>query len=179
MSWQGSKLVNPEYIGIFIIMHFAAPIHKYCFRLLVFLLFPVTLLAQSRTQVYVTKFRPLADSLSGSYGIPSSIILGISILESGSGTSRNARLLRNYFGIVGKNNLLKTHGIRTRYKQYANDLESFVDFCRLLTKKKYYASLKGKTSAQDWVNAIAAAGYSEMPSVWKQRVMATIKKQRL
>ena len=101
------------------------------------------------------------------------------MLESGSGTSRNARLLKNYFGIVGKNNLMKTHGIRTRYKQYATASGSFVDFCRLMTRKKFYGSLKGSTNPQAWINAIAATGYSEMPIVWKQRVMSTIRKQQL
>ena len=101
------------------------------------------------------------------------------MLESGSGTSRNARLLKNYFGIVGKNSLLRTHGIKTRYKQYASDLESFVDFCRLMTKKKFYPSLKGTTQIQQWVRSIAAAGYSEVPVVWQQRVMSTIRKNRL
>ena len=146
---------------------------------LILLLIPCLLTAQPAAQRFVSKFRPLADSLSVAYGIPAAVILGISMLESGSGTSRNARLLRNYFGIVGKNNLLRTHGIKTRYKQYASDLESFVDFCRLMTKKKFYPSLKGTTHIQQWVRSIAAAGYSEVPVVWQQRVMSTIRKNRL
>jgi len=48
---------------------------------------------------FIKNFKPLADSLSEEYGIPASVILGISIIESGSGTSRNCKLLNNYFGI--------------------------------------------------------------------------------
>lgn len=146
---------------------------------LVIFLLPLLLIAQPPAQRYVSKFRPLADSLSVVYAVPASVILGVSMLESGSGTSRHARLLKNYFGIIGKNNLMRTHGIRSRYKQYASDVDSFVDFCRLMTRKKFYSTLKGTNDPQKWINAIAAAGYSEMPSVWKQRVMSTIRKQRL
>lgn len=136
-------------------------------------------MGQPAAQRFISTFRPLADSLSVAYGVPASVILGVSLLESGSGTSRNARLLKNYFGIVGRNNLLKTHGIRSRYKQYASDIESFVDFCRLMTRKKFYTRLKGNSSAQEWVKAISASGYSEVPAVWQQRVLTTIRKHRL
>ena len=71
------------------------------------------------------KYQPLADSLAAAYKIPSAVILGVAIIESGNGTSRNSRLLRNFFGIKGKNNLLKTKGIRSSYKQYRSDTASF------------------------------------------------------
>ncbi|MET0636279.1 MAG: glucosaminidase domain-containing protein [Chitinophagaceae bacterium] len=121
----------------------------------------------------------MADSLSSIYGIPTSIILGVAILESGSGTSRNARMLNNHFGIVGKNNLLKTKRVKSRYKQYPNVSASFADFCRLLSRRKYYARLKGTTDPKPWIDAIAAAGYSEAPVEWKKRITATIKKNKL
>lgn len=146
---------------------------------LIVLFFPLLLTAQSAANRFVSKYRPLSDSLSASYGIPASVILGISLLESGAGTSRNARLLKNYFGIVGKNNLLRTHGIRTRYKQYATDSGSFVDFCRLMTRKRFYTSLKDNSDPILWVNAISRSGYSEMPAVWQKRVISTIRKHRL
>jgi Bax protein len=54
-----------------------------------------------------------------------------------------------------------------------------VDFCRLISRKRFYPSLKGNKSIQQWVRSIAAAGYSEAPVVWQQRVMSTIRKNRL
>src|SRR5262245_30012189 len=97
--------------------------------LVAFLFTSAIALSQSK---YVRKYRPLADSLSSVYGVPTSIILGVAILESGSGTSRNCKLLNNHFGIVGKNDLLKTKRIKSRYKQYPDSLASYVDFCKLM-----------------------------------------------
>lgn len=132
--------------------------------------------AQSK---YVQKFRPLADSLSIEYGIPAAVMLGVAILESASGTSRNCKLLNNHFGITGKNKLLKTKGIKTRYKQYDNATESYIDFCNLLKKRKLYKKLKGNMDYKLWIDAISKANYSEVPAIWKQRVLATIKKNKL
>jgi flagellum-specific peptidoglycan hydrolase FlgJ len=128
---------------------------------------------------YIKKYRPMADSLSSVYGVPASIILGVAILESGSGTSRNCKMLNNHFGIVGKNSLLKTRNIKTRYKQYADSLASYVDFCRLMTKKKFYKKLKNSSDYKLWADAISKAGYSEVPVYWKTKVLETIKKNRL
>ena len=135
-----------------------------------------SLIAQSK---YVKKYRPLADSLSSVYGVPTSIILGVAILESGSGTSRNCKLLKNHFGIVGKNDLLKTKRIKTRYKQYRDSLASYVDFCKLMTKKKFYKKLKDNTDYTLWAEAISNAGYSEVPEYWKTKVVETIRKNKL
>jgi Bax protein len=146
--------------------------------LLVFFLFftAQSLFAQSK---YVKKYRPLADSLSSIYGVPASIILGVAILESGSGTSRNCKLLNNHFGIVGKNDLLKTKRIKTRYKQYPDSLASYVDFCKLMTRKKFYKKLRDNSDYKLWAEAISNAGYSEVPDYWKTKVMETIRKNKL
>ena len=121
----------------------------------------------------------MADSLSMVYGVPTSIILGVAILESGSGTSRNCKLLKNHFGIVGKNDLLKTKRIKTRYKQYNDSLASYVDFCKLMTKKKFYKKLKDSADYVLWAEAISASGYSEIPEYWKTKVVETIRKNKL
>ena len=128
---------------------------------------------------YIKKYRPLADSLSKEYGIPAAVILGIAIVESGSGTSRNCKLLNNHFGIAGKNDLLKTKGIRTRYKQYKDATASFVDFCKLQKKKKYYKRLKENKQYMPWLDAISKAGYSELPTVWKNKIITVIKRNKL
>lgn len=152
---------------------------RYCSMLFGMLLLSAVITAQSSTKNFIAKYRPLADSLSEAYGIPTAVILGVSILESGSGTSRNCRLLNNFFGIVGKNNLLKTKGIKTRYRQYPDATASFVDFCKLLAKKKYYKKLKGNMDYKLWTDAISKSGYSEVPAVWKQRINDTIRKNKL
>jgi flagellum-specific peptidoglycan hydrolase FlgJ len=146
------------------------------FLLLSFLAFFQVGQAQGK---YVKKFTPLADSLSAEYGIPTSVMLGIAIMESASGTSRNCKLLNNHFGVVGKNNLLKTKGIRSRYKQYPDALASYVHFCKIIAKKKFYKKLKGNKNYRLWADAISKAGYSEIPEIWKQRLLAIIKKNKL
>ncbi len=133
--------------------------------------------AQSRS--FVEKFRPLADSLSAVYGIPTAVILGVSIIESASGTSRNCKLLNNYFGIVGKNNLMHTRKIRTRYKQYPDATASFTHFCQVQSRKKYYKKLKGNMNYKIWLDHMSRNGYSEVPAVWKQRVTAAIIQNKL
>jgi len=134
--------------------------------------------AQS-TNTYIRKFKPVADSLGPVYGIPSAVILAVAVIESSSGAGRNCRLLNNHFGIVGKNNLHRTKKIKTRYKQYPNATASYIDFCRLMMRKKFYKRLKGNLNYNLWIDAISKSGYSELPSVWKQRVTGIIKKHRL
>lgn len=128
---------------------------------------------------YVEQYKSLADSLSEVYGIPVSVILGVAILESGSGTSRNSKLLNNHFGIVGKNNLLKTKGIKTRYRQFPDVASSYVYFCKLLTRKKFYPKLKDNMDYNLWLEAMIKAKYSEAPVEWKKRITSVIKKNRL
>ena len=47
--------------------------------------------AQKVTSNYIAKFLPLAITLKETWGIPVSIILGVSILESGSGNYASAK----------------------------------------------------------------------------------------
>jgi Bax protein len=82
--------------------------------------------AQSK---YIKQYKPIADSLSGIYGIPTSVMLGVAIIESGAGKSRNCKLLNNHFGVKGKNDLMKTKGIKSSYKQYTDGRASYVAFC--------------------------------------------------
>ncbi len=128
---------------------------------------------------YVKRYKPLADSLSDVYGVPTSVMLGVAIIESGAGKSRNCRLLNNHFGIKGKNNLQKTHGIKSSYKQYKDSRASYIAFCQLMTRKKFYSKLKGNKDHHAWLDAISKAGYSTVPDVWKRNITAAIRKHKL
>ena len=145
------------------------------------ILFIVLLADKSVAQAeeFIRKYKYLSDSLSKEFGIPSSVILAVAIVESGSGTSKKSILLNNYFGIVGRNNLIAQKRIKTRYKQYKSPSDSFVDFCNLQTRKKYYKLLKEEDDYRRWVLAISKAGYSERPEVWRKRILTTIKKYKL
>ena len=128
---------------------------------------------------YIKKYKPIADSLSKVYGIPSSVMLGVAIIESGAGKSRNCKLLNNHFGIKGKNNLMKTHGVKSSYKQFTSGRASYIAFCKLIAKKKFYPKLKGNNDHIAWLEAISKAGYSTVPDEWKRNITAAIRKHKL
>ena len=146
--------------------------------LFMLLLFSVSIQAVGQGK-YIKKYKPLSDSLSQVYGIPSAVILGVALVESSSGSSKTCRMLNNHFGIMGKNKLGKSKKFRTRYKQYPNAKSSYVDFCKVISRKKFYPKLKGNAIASEWVEAISKTGYSEKPDVWKKRIMDTILKYNL
>ena len=98
--------------------------------------------ASSAQSKYIKQYKPIADSLSEIYGVPTSVMLGVAIIESGAGKSRNCKLLNNHFGVKGKNDLLKTKGIKSSYKQYPDGRAFYVAFCKLMTRKKFYPKLK-------------------------------------
>jgi len=151
---------------------------RYKISLLFCLLFVLTG-ASAQTKAYISKYRPLADSLAAVYEIPMAVILGIAVVESSSGAGRNCKLLNNHFGIVGKNHLWKTKKIKTRYKYYPNATESYISFCRLMTHKKFYKKLKGNLNYKLWLTAISKSGYSELPSVWIPRITSIIQNYKL
>jgi flagellum-specific peptidoglycan hydrolase FlgJ len=150
--------------------------NRYGLLLLIPLFSFQTGIGQSR---YVKQYKPIADSLSRIYGVPTSVMLGVAIIESGAGKSRNCKLLNNHFGIKGKNDLLKTHGIKSSYKQFKDGRASYVAFCKLMTKKKFYSKLKGTTDHIAWLEAISKAGYSTVPEEWKRNITAAIRKHKL
>ncbi len=148
-----------------------------CLPFIAFILFSTSSVkAQSK---YVKEFRPIADSLSAKLGIPSAVILGVATLESGCGKSRNAKLLHNHFGMIGKNNWHQPNGKRSVYKLYDSPQSSYIEFANHLTRRKFYHRLKGNMNYKLWVDAISKDGYSEIPLIWKARVLKTIQKNHL
>jgi flagellum-specific peptidoglycan hydrolase FlgJ len=125
---------------------------------------------------YIDHYVPLARTLSTEYGIPVAIILGVSTLESGSGTSPNARQLNNFFGVTGKNSLKKRHSV---YKQYSGPEHSFRDFCDIVSRKKFYYGLKNNMNYNKWLAAMNHASYAGAKSVWIDRVTQIVKKYKL
>jgi Bax protein len=151
-----------------------------CF-LLIFMLgfFASTASARDLVKKYIRKHRSLTEKLSEEYGIPVSVITAIAIVESGAGASKNCKLLNNHFGIIGKNNLRKTKGIKSKFKQYEDEEASYRDFCEMVKRKKYYQKLKGNVNYEPWLTAMARAGYSTQPATWKKMITSAIKKYKL
>ena len=119
---------------------------------------------------FVDKYNPMAQELMEKHNIPASVILAISMLESGSGTSKLSRNKNNYFG-VKKGNV---------YRGYENDSASFKDFCEIISRKKYYDYLT-KNNIMDyniWITKIQSGGYS-VSKDWSTKVLFYIKKYKL
>ncbi len=152
-------------------------------RLLISSLLIVGFMAMSfagsaQNKSYISKYKAVAAVLAKSYGIPSSLILAVAAIESSGGKGPAARILNNHFGIEGHNEFVNKKGHSSRYKQYPNAFASYLDFCQLLTRKRFYQKLKNNPDCTAWVKAMSKAHYSEVPEEWEQKIfgmLATIK----
>ncbi len=136
--------------------------------------------ANAQNKCYISNHKIIASILSQRYGIPAQVILAIAAVESSGGQGPAAKVLNNHFGIVGKNSFINRRGHKSRYKQYNNALASYMDFCKLISHKRFYNKLKGNTDCTAWIKAISHCGYSEQPEQWEQKVfgvLSTIKTQ--
>ena len=127
-----------------------------------------------KSQTYFEKYQKLADSLETVYGIPSSIMMSIAYHESGGGSSSLARYSNNHFGIKGRN-----HKYRTSYRYFESDTASYQGFCELISKRWFYAKLKGNTDHNIWVNHIYKTGYAGNSTRWYGIVISIINKNKL
>ena len=135
--------------------------------------------ASAQNKSYISNHKIVASILSQRYGIPASVILAVAAVESSGGKGPTAVVLNNHFGIVGKNDFVNNKGHKSRYKQYNNELASYMDFCKLISHKHFYKRLKGNNDCIAWVKAIGNAGYSEQPEQWQQKVLGVLSGIRL
>jgi len=153
----------------------------FCRIIVLFMFFGGTCSAQIvHKKTFVEKHSALAVRLMNESGIPASIILGVAIVESGMGTSRNARLLKNYFGVKGKNNLHKTHkGHHSAYKQYPSVAASFRDFVRIVSAKKWFPEMGCNKTPHDWLVKLNHSGYAQAKGKWIADIEQSIRKYDL
>ena len=148
--------------------------------MLICVLLVQTAYPQQHKKRYLDKYEDLSVKLMNETGIPASVILGVGMLESAMGTSRNAKMLHNHFGIVGRNNLAKRHATyRSKYKEYKTDEDSYEHFVKILRKKKWYTELKGNTEYSLWLKHMNHTGYSTAGTEWIRRVTNLIKRYKL
>ena len=133
-------------------------------HLILFFLFFTGLVTQGSegTQEKIHRYKPYIDSLSQVYGIPTKLIIGVGICESGFGQSKQSIKQNNYFGLRGKYSRKK----KSSFKHYNRPEESMVDFCEVLASKKYYATLKGNQDPMKWTRAMAKARYAANAKRW-------------
>lgn len=134
-----------------------------------------TVSAQTAATRYVEAYKEAAIRTMNQHGVPASIILGIAIHESASGTSRIARYLNNHFGLKGSGG---PKPIPSAYKGYENVEDCYKDFVSFL--KRRYASLFTNETAdyRKWATTMGRGGYAAS-STWTSQVLGIIKKYRL
>ena len=128
----------------------------------IILFFQLSALAYQGTQEKIQRYKPFIDSISQVYGIPSKLIIGVGVCESGFGQSKQSIKQNNYFGLRGKYVRKK----KSSFKHYARPEDSMVDFCEVLASKKYYISLKGNPDPMKWTRAMAKARYAANEKRW-------------
>jgi uncharacterized FlgJ-related protein len=134
--------------------------------------------AQSVTQNYINENKDFSVELMNKYHVPASIILGVAIHESGSGTSKIARYLNNHFGIKGSNSSTK---IRSSYKGFEAVEDSYLYFIDMLQSRSKFKILFDKYSDYDfksWANGIQRGGYAASHT-WASQVIGLIKHYKL
>jgi Bax protein len=152
------------------------------FFLLFFILFlaPEMPFAQNPVQKYIDKYKDMATRMMEKHGIPVSVILGIAIHESGSGTSKNCVYLHNHFGMIaGKGKKQTPAGFASFYRYFETDSLSYEHFAQYIINRKFYPKLKGDMDYRKWLNAIGSAGYSANKQRWVGAVSLTIRRFKL
>lgn len=147
--------------------------------ILLFLFTTLVMRAQSAAEKYIEKYDSLALEVLYSYEIPASLVLGIALQESGAGTSKLCRINKNHFGVKGRTKSAKTKsGYSSQYRTFESDEAAYLHFGQMLSKKKYYSTLKGNMNYMKWLKAMKAANYATSPH-WVSHVEKMIKRYNL
>lgn len=130
------------------------------------------------TEDYIADHVDVAQDLMRDHKIPASIILAVAIHESAAGNSRIAQHLNNHFGVKGPNN---NEEIRSAYRDYESDEESYNHFVELMETRAPFNSLFGKYDQYDykgWARGIQRSGYARSRT-WASQVIAMVNKYEL
>lgn len=128
------------------------------------------------TKNYIARFAEMATNLSKEFQIPTSVILAIAIVESGSGSSKLATKFHNHFGIKGSNShSMQLLGYKSSYKEYESDSASYRHFCEKIANKNLYPITKGNPNCSVWFKRIAKSGYAASASAWYNKMMYVVK----
>ncbi len=136
------------------------------------------------TAAYIAYVAPMAQRASGMYGVPASVTIAQSILESGWGGSTLATQANAYFGI--KCNASYTpystscyaiatqeydpatgtyYTVTAQFRQYASVEDSILDHGYFLSHSSRYAgAFAYKDNPDQFIREVAAAGYATSPT---------------
>ena len=142
------------------------------FLLILLIISPVLLVAQSKTESYISKYSSVAVDEMEKYGIPASITLAQGILESGNGESRLATEGNNHFGIKchsnwsGKTIIEDDDEKGECFRKYDKVADSYRDHSLFLTERGRYSFLfeYKKSDYKKWAKGLKKAGYATNPN---------------
>ncbi len=135
---------------------------------------------------YINLYKEIAKNNMRQYGIPSSIILGQGILESGAGTGPLSILANNHFGIkchkdwFGPSVKYDDDEEQECFRKYEVPSESYKDHALFLTNRTWYAPLfhLEKDNYKDWAKGLKNAGYATDPK-YPDKLIAIIERYQL
>lgn len=148
-------------------------------KIMILALLAVICSAYAQNNKYITNHKLMAAVLSEHYGIPAAVILAVATVESSGGAAPTAKVLNNHFGMVGRNEIVNSRGHKSRYKQYGHEIASYIDFCNVVTRKKFYSRLKDNDDPTAWIKALSRCGYSEAPEQWEKKVFSVLASNKL
>jgi len=127
--------------------------------------------AQSKTEIYISKYSNAAVAEMERYGIPASITLAQGILESGNGESRLATEGNNHFGIKCHSNwngetIIEDDDEKGEcFRKYDKVADSYRDHSLFLTERGRYSFLFEfkKSDYKKWAKGLKKAGYATNP----------------
>lgn len=135
---------------------------------------------------YINLYKDIAQSNMRQYGIPSSIILGQGILESGAGTAPLSILANNHFGIKchkdwnGPSVKYDDDEEQECFRKYDQPSESYQDHAVFLVNRTWYAPLfqLEKDDYKQWARGLKNAGYATDPK-YPDKLIAIIERYQL
>ncbi len=133
-------------------------------------LVPVATVSVAAKEQYITRFVAVAQGEMKKYGIPASVILGLSIIESNYGTTPLSQTGNNYFALTCAANPL-AEGIveraiyqQTCYVHYQNAWTSFRANSLRLSQPSF-SQLKAEKDPYAWAAALETNGLAEAASL--------------
>ena len=141
---------------------------------------------------YVERYSELAVVEMHRSGIPASIILAQGLHESQYGFSDLAQLANNHFGIKCKSywqgqsyyhvddDYKDGKLVKSCFRKYNSDIDSYVDHTNYLIKTKYYKKLflNSRTDYISWAHGLKKCGYATDP-MYAEKLIKLIEKYQL
>ncbi|HQE31036.1 MAG TPA: glucosaminidase domain-containing protein [Propionibacteriaceae bacterium] len=136
----------------------------------------------STTDIFINSIAGMAQQSQATHKVPASVTIAQAILETGWGRSTLSMYAQNYFGIKCKatpspyqSGCMEKASLEdydpanpvtevSPFRVYASVQDSFVDHGYFLATNSRYAAAFTTTSADDFIRAVAAAGYATDPA---------------